>query len=196
MKSKFVEFLIQNKTLISIIFLILIIGGIYFMTNQNPVVVIETNLGEIKVELYPNKAPITVENFLMYVDEKNYDNTVFHRVISDFMIQGGGYTSQGQEKPTKAPIKLESDNGLKNQKGTIAMARTMVADSATNQFFINTNDNDFLNHGFRDEGYAVFGKVIEGMDVVEKINNVLTTIKFGMQDWPKEDVVIITIKRL
>lgn len=196
MKNKFVEFLIQNKTLISIIFLILIIGGIYFMTNQNPVVVIETNLGEIKVELYPNKAPITVENFLMYVDEKNYDNTVFHRVISDFMIQGGGYTSQGQEKPTKAPIKLESDNGLKNQKGTIAMARTMVADSATNQFFINTNDNDFLNHGFRDEGYAVFGKVIEGMDVVEKINNVLTTIKFGMQDWPKEDVVIITIKRL
>jgi len=153
------------------------------------VVIIETSMGNIEVELNREKAPITVENFLKYVDEKFYDGTVFHRVISTFMVQGGGFTSDGNQKETHAAIKLESDNGLKNDKGTIVMARTNVPDSATSQFFINVVDNAFLNNAPGNDGYAVFGKVTSGMDVVDKIKAVDTGSK-PMPDWPVENVVI------
>lgn len=156
-----------------------------------PVVIIQTSLGDITVQLDAEKAPKTVANFLNYVDAGFYDGTVFHRVIKNFMIQGGGMTADGKQKPTKPPIKNEADNGLKNDVGTIAMARTSVVDSATAQFFINTKDNDFLNHGGRDFGYAVFGKVTSGMDVVRKIEAVET----GSGDVPKKTVTIVSIKR-
>ena len=140
-------------------------------------VVIETSLGSITAELYPDKAPGTVSNFLTYVNDKFFDGTVFHRVIPNFMIQGGGFTAEFQQKGTKPAIKNEADNGLKNDRGTFAMARTPVVDSATAQFFINLKDNDFLN--FRDKstrgyGYTSFGKVVDGMDVVDKIAAVKT----------------------
>ena len=146
--------------------------------SENPVVLLETTSGDILVELYPDKAPETVANFLKYVDNGFYNNTIFHRVIPGFMIQGGGLTARMQQKDTEAPIKNEADNGLKNDRGTIAMARTMDPHSATAQFFINLVDNDFLNfqapsgNGW---GYCVFGKVTEGMDVVDKIAKVKTT---------------------
>ena len=135
-------------------------------------VLMKTNIGDIKIELYPSKAPVTVENFLAYVKENFYDGLVFHRVIENFMIQGGGFDEGLNQKQTKAPIIIESDNGLKNDRGTIAMARTNVPNSATSQFFINHANNDFLNFRSKDEagyGYAVFGKVIDGMDVVDNI---------------------------
>ena len=180
-----------------IIIILLVIAGAYVMTqqNSNPQVTIETSMGNIVVELYEEEAPITVENFLSYVDSGFYNGLIFHRVIDDFMIQGGGFMPDGNEKNTKAPIKLESDNGLKNEKGTIAMARTNVPDSATSQFFINDKDNDFLNKDAFNDGYAVFGKVIEGMDVVEAISAVQTGNKGPHQDWPVEDVMIVSIKR-
>lgn len=160
----------------------------------NPVVLFETSMGNIKVEMYPEKAPISVKNFLAYVKEGHYDGLIFHRVIRDFMIQGGGFTKDMREKrPAHPPIKNEAGNGLKNDRGTIAMARTAVVDSATAQFFINVVNNDFLNHvdetprGF---GYAVFGKVIEGMDVVDKIRAVATGRTAMFQDVPKETVTI------
>jgi cyclophilin family peptidyl-prolyl cis-trans isomerase len=158
----------------------------------NPVVVMETSMGTIKIELYPDKAPVTVKNFLGYVDDKFYDNTIFHRVISNFMIQGGGFTKDNKEKKTKDPIKNESDNGLSNKRGTIAMARTNKPDSATAQFYINVKDNGFLDKAQARDGvgYAVFGKVIEGMDVVDKIKDVKT----GAEDKPKEDVIIKSIR--
>lgn len=191
----------NNKTVIfisSAVFLLLIIGVLITMTEkENPKVEIETSMGNIIIELYPEKAPITVDNFLSYVDEDFYDNTVFHRVINDFMIQGGGFLDNGEQKNTKSPIKLESNNGLKNDRGTIAMARTMVPDSATSQFFINIQDNEFLNYGFRDEGYAVFGKVIEGLEVIDKIKIVETQAKNGMpSDWPVEEIYIKSISRV
>jgi cyclophilin family peptidyl-prolyl cis-trans isomerase len=156
-----------------------------------PVVLLETSMGNIKVELYPDKAPITVANFLAYVKDGHYDGLIFHRVIRDFMIQGGGFTpDMNERRPPRPPIRNEAGTGLKNDRGTIAMARTMVVDSATAQFFINSVNNDFLNH--RDEtprgfGYAVFGKVIEGMDTVDKIRSVPT----GSQDIPKTTITII-----
>lgn len=157
-------------------------------------VVMETSLGTMEIELNSEKAPISVDNFLKYVDKKHYDGTIFHRVISGFMIQGGGMTESMGEKKTDAPIKNEADNGLRNDRGTIAMARTSVVDSATSQFFINVVDNDFLN--FRSAtpsgyGYAVFGKVTSGMDVADKIRNVPT----GPQDVPKTVVVIKSVRR-
>ncbi len=167
--------------------------------EENPVVLMETSLGNIKIELDQAKAPISVRNFLSYVDEKFYDGTIYHRVISNFMIQGGGFTAEMQQKRTKPPIKNEAGNGLKNMRGTLAMARTNIVDSATAQFFINVVDNDFLNHqnttpqGF---GYAVFGKVIEGMDVVDKIKAVKTGSKMGFSDVPAEAVVIKSVKRV
>jgi len=174
-----------------IIAFILIVGVYIFMINSNKMeFVIETNQGKIVIELYPDKAPITVGNFLQYVNNQGYDNTVFHRVINGFMIQGGGFMQDGSKKKTNSPIKLESNNGLTNKRGSIAMARTNIPDSATNQFFINTNDNDFLDYGVRDEGYAVFGQVVSGMDIIDKIQLVETTTKFGMSDWPVEDIVI------
>ena len=157
-------------------------------------VVMETSMGTIEMELNADKAPISVENFLKYVDKKHYDGTIFHRIIPTFMIQGGGMTEKMDQKKTDAPIKNEAANGLKNDRGTVAMARTSVIDSATSQFFINVVDNDFLNYknespgGF---GYAVFGKVTSGMDVVDKIRNVET----GFQDVPKTAVVIKSIRR-
>lgn len=159
-----------------------------------PVVLLETSMGNIKVELDPGKAPVSVQNFLAYVKEGHYDGLIFHRVIRDFMIQGGGFTKDMREKrPAHPPIKNEAGNGLKNDRGTIAMARTGVVDSATAQFFINVVNNDFLNHADetpRGYGYAVFGKVIEGMDVVDKIRAVPTG-RFSMfQDVPKEPITI------
>lgn len=161
-------------------------------------VVIETNMGNIEVELNREKAPITVDNFLNYVEKKHYDGTIFHRVIPTFMIQGGGHKEDLSEKPTDKPIKNEADNGLKNDKYTIAMARTSVVDSATAQFFINVNDNGFLNFRSPDPrgyGYAVFGKVTSGMDVVDKIKGVSTTSKMGMDDVPEKPVTIKTIRK-
>jgi len=163
-------------------------GGINMETAT-----IKTSMGDITVELDRANAPVTVENFINYVNAKHYDGTVFHRVIDDFMVQGGGFTLDGAQKPTEAPIKLESQNGLKNDKYTIAMARTNVPDSATSQFFINAKDNDFLNYAPGNDGYAVFGKVISGQEVVDKIEAVKTTTKNGMPDWPTEDVVIESI---
>src|SRR5262249_22901351 len=150
------------------------VGGVYLLTvgvgSSNPVVIIDTSMGTIKAELYESRAPITVKNFLAYVDEHFYDGTIFHRVMPDFMIQGGGFLPGMEEKKDKyAPIKNESHNGLTNDRGTLAMARTPDPDSATAQFFINVKDNPSLNLSTRDAGYAVFGRVIEGMDVVDKI---------------------------
>lgn len=161
-------------------------------------VIMETSLGDLEIELNAAKAPITVKNFLSYVDEKFYDGTIFHRVIPGFMVQGGGFTTDMDQKETKAPIKNEADNGLKNLRGTIAMARTMIVDSATCQFFINTVDNGFLDFSRptpQGYGYAVFGEVTEGMEVVDKIAAVKTTWKRGMKDVPETDVIIKTIRR-
>ncbi len=161
----------------------------------HPVVQLETSMGTIKVELYPDKAPATVKNFLTYVREGHYDGLVFHRVIREFMIQGGGFTREMKEKrPAHPPIKNEAGNGLRNDRGTIAMARTNVVDSATAQFFINVVNNDFLNH--KDEsprgfGYAVFGKVIEGMEVVDRIRAVPTGRVSMFQDVPRDPVTIL-----
>jgi peptidyl-prolyl cis-trans isomerase A (cyclophilin A) len=158
-------------------------------------VVLATSEGDVTLELNAEKAPLSVSNFLAYADVGFYSNTVFHRVIPNFMIQGGGFTSDLQQKPTRPPIKNEAANGLKNDRGTIAMARTPVVDSATAQFFINLKNNDFLNHGGRDYGYAVFGKVTAGMDVVDKIAAVETTIQHGMRDVPAAAVVIKSVRR-
>lgn len=161
-------------------------------------VVIETSMGNIEVELNGEKAPISTENFLKYVDKKHYDGTIFHRIISNFMVQGGGMNEKMDEKKSDAPIKNEAANGLKNERGTLAMARTSVVDSATAQFFINVVDNEFLNHKApnpRDFGYAVFGKVTAGMDVVDKIKAVPTGVTGDMQDVPKTPVVIKTVRR-
>ncbi len=154
------------------------------------IVVLETNMGDIEIGLDKGHAPVTVDNFLQYVDEGFYDGTIFHRVIKGFMIQGGGFTPDGVQKQTQAPIKLESGNGLKNVIGTVAMARTSVPDSATSQFFINTADNSFLDRASGNDGYAVFGRVISGMDVVEKIESVGTGAKGQNKDWPLKDVII------
>ena len=142
------------------------------------------------MELDKKNAPVSVENFLSYVSEGHYDGTVFHRVIDGFMIQGGGFTPDGEQKTTHPPIKLESQNGLKNSRGTIAMARTMIPDSATSQFFINVVDNAMLDYSQGNPGYAVFGKVVSGMEVVDAIKDVDTSTKNGMGDWPVEDVMI------
>ena len=161
----------------------------------NPQVVFSTNLGDITIELYPDKAPITVKNFLAYVDEGFFSDTIFHRVIPNFMIQGGGFTKDMKQKPTKDPIKNEANNGLRNSRGTLAMARTSVVDSATGQFFINLADNSFLDNGVRDFGYAVFGKVVSGMDVVDKIAAVKTTTAAGQQNVPVEPIIVTSAKR-
>jgi cyclophilin family peptidyl-prolyl cis-trans isomerase len=152
---------------------------------------LETSMGDIVIELNEKAAPVTVQNFLAYVEEGSYDGTIFHRVISNFMIQGGGFTAEMQQKQTHPPIVNEANNGLKNDRGTIAMARTQEPNSATSQFFINHKNNDFLNYtGPGKPGYAVFGKVIEGMDVVDKIAAVKTTLRNRMKDVPVEPVTI------
>lgn len=156
-------------------------------------VIFKTNFGDIKIELDFDNAPKTAENFKQYVEDGFYDNTIFHRVIDGFMIQGGGFEPGMKQKSTRDPIENEADNGLKNEVGTLAMARTMAPHSASAQFFINVKDNDFLNHSGKNMqgwGYAVFGKVTEGMDVVNKIKAVRTTSAAGHQDVPAEDVII------
>jgi peptidyl-prolyl cis-trans isomerase A (cyclophilin A) len=163
----------------------------------NPEVVIDTSMGKIKVELYQEKSPVTVKNFLRYVDEKHYDGTIFHRVIADFMIQGGGFEpGMKKEKETHAPIENESSNGVANERGTIAMARTNKPNSATAQFYINVKDNPGLDTTPMKVGYAVFGKVVEGMDVVDKIRRVDTGNHLGHDDVPLEDVLIKSIRRV
>lgn len=164
--------------------------------EKNLGITLETTKGKIVLQLDAEKAPVTVSNFLDYVKSGHYDGTVFHRVIQGFMIQGGGFNADMRQKPVKDPIKNEADNGLKNKRGTIAMARTPNPHSATAQFFINTIDNSFLDHKAKDMngwGYAVFGKVIEGMDVVDSIASVRTGTKGGHQDVPVEPVVILKV---
>lgn len=165
--------------------------------GKNPVVTLTTSMGNIRIELDAERAPLTTQNFLDYVNDGFYDGLIFHRVIPGFMIQGGGFDSQMKQKQSKAPIKNEAANGLKNITGSIAMARTNVVDSATAQFFINLKDNDFLNHrntspdGF---GYAVFGRVIEGLEVVRSIEKVKTGNRGMHQDVPVEAVLINSVK--
>lgn len=168
------------------------------IAGDNQKVDLETSKGKIVLELYADKAPQTVKNFLAYVDSGYYDGTIFHRVIPDFMIQGGGFTAEMKKKSTQPPIQNEADNGLSNERGTIAMARTRDPHSATAQFFINTKDNDFLNHKGKYPqgwGYAVFGRVVEGMGVVDAISNVKTLTRGGYRDVPAEPIVITQIRR-
>ena len=167
------------------------------MAEKNPVVLLATSMGNIRIELDAERAPITTKNFLAYVSDGHYDGLIFHRVIPGFMIQGGGMDAQMTEKKGKAPIKNEAANGLKNQIGTIAMARTNVVDSATSQFFINVKDNDFLNHRSpapAEFGYAVFGQVIEGVDVVHGIEKVETGRKGYHEDVPLTAVMIQSVR--
>jgi len=160
--------------------------------SGNPIVVLETSKGNIEIELYADKAPVTVDNFLMYVNEHFYDGTVFHRVMDGFMIQGGGFTPEGVERYTRDPIFLESQNGLHNGIGYVAMARTGDPNSATSQFFINVADNSMLDYsGPENPGYAVFGKVVSGMDVVNTIKSVPVSSRGYNENWPVEDVLII-----
>ncbi|MFA5518010.1 MAG: peptidylprolyl isomerase [Spirochaetota bacterium] len=162
------------------------------------VVVMKTSMGEVEMELYRDKAPDTVDNFLKYVDDGFYDGTIFHRVISNFMIQGGGFTSDMDQKKTNPPVKNEANNGLLNKNGSIAMARTSDVHSATAQFFINVKDNDFLNYRSSDSqgfGYCVFGQVVNGMDVVNAIKDVQTGNKGYFQDVPVKTVTIESVKR-
>ena len=164
----------------------------------NPVVVVETSMGTFKAELFADKAPITVENFVKYVDSGFFDGLIFHRVIPDFMIQGGGFDPKMNQKETKAAIKNEARADVKNDRGTLAMARTSQVDSATAQFFVNLKDNDFLNHKdntARGFGYCVFGKVTDGMDVVDKIAKVRTATSGMNENVPVETVKIISIKK-
>lgn len=161
--------------------------------SAQPKVKLSTNHGDIVIALNVDKAPNTVANFIQYVEAGFYDGTIFHRVIENFMIQGGGFDESFKQKKTESPIQNEADNGLSNKKGTVAMARTGEPHSATAQFFINTKDNDFLDHRdktMQDWGYAVFGEVVEGMDVVEKIRQVDTTMRGPHQDVPAESVLI------
>ncbi len=185
------------------LFLILGLFSVFTTVNAaaqaNPKVLMKTSKGDITIELYLKKAPITVNNFLAYVDEERYDGLIFHRVIKGFMIQGGGYDADFHKKATKPPIKNEATNRLKNKKGTIAMGRLPEVHSASNQFYINHVDNPGLNHrdntpeGF---GYCVFGKVIKGMDVVDAIANTPVTTKRGFQNVPSETITIISVRRI
>lgn len=162
--------------------------------TENPTVILHTNHGAITIELFENEAPKSVENFLQYARDGHYDGTIFHRVIDNFMIQGGGFDTEFNQKPTRDPIENEADNGLDNEKGTLAMARTGDPHSATAQFFINVSDNEFLNHRSKHSGqtwgYAVFGRVVGGMEVVDDIRSVETTSKGMHQDVPVEPVIL------
>ncbi|TVS13211.1 MAG: peptidyl-prolyl cis-trans isomerase [Wenzhouxiangella sp.] len=163
-------------------------------TTENPTVILHTNHGAITLELFEDEAPQSVANFLQYARDGHYDGTLFHRVIPNFMIQGGGFDTDFEQKSTRDPIENEADNGLANERGTVAMARTNDPHSATSQFFINVTDNEFLNHRSKASGqtwgYAVFGRVVDGMDVVETIRQVDTGRRGGHQDVPVEDVII------
>ena len=163
---------------------------------QGSLIRFETSHGGFSVELFPQEAPVTVENFLAYVEEGFFEGTIFHRIVPGFVIQGGGLDKEFQNKQTRAPIRNEAKNGLKNTRGTLSMARTSVVDSATSQFFVNLADNAFLDHSARDFGYAVFGRVTEGLDVIDKIAGVATGRRKGYQDAPMEDVVIMSARRV
>lgn len=163
---------------------------------ENPRVVLTTTHGDIELELNAEAAPISVENFLKYADAGHYDGLIFHRVIPGFMIQGGGFTPDMRQRDAGQGIKNEADNGLRNERYTIAMARTQVRDSATSQFFINLSNNEFLDHGTRDFGYAVFGKVVGGEHVVETIAKIPTTTQGGHQNVPLNPVTILSAKRV
>jgi len=189
------ELVMLSVKVVALCFVVLGMVAVNGARAANPVVLMETSMGNIKIELDEAKAPITVKNFLSYVKDKQYDGLIFHRVIDGFMIQGGGFEPGMKQKKTKDPIKNESSNGLSNSKYTIAMARTSDPDSATAQFYINVNDNSkALDGGNGKPGYAVFGKVIEGTDVVDKIKAVKTGTKGGFRDVPLEDVVIKSVK--
>lgn len=198
----------RTISLILISLSIILVAGIQHGANaeeikqadkgSNMQIIMETSLGTIKLELYSDKAPLTVSNILAYVDAEFYDNTIFHRVINGFMIQGGGFTADMTQKPTKPPVKNEADNGEKNDRGTIAMARTSFVDSATCQFFINLVDNESLNFKSKTDagyGYCVFGKVIDGMEVVDKIAAVKTANANRHANVPIEPVIIKTVRR-
>ena len=163
---------------------------------QGSLIRFETSHGGFSVELFPKEAPVTVENFLAYVDEGFFDGTIFHRIVPGFVIQGGGLDKDFDSKQTRAPIRNEARNGLKNSRGALSMARTSVVDSATSQFFVNLADNAFLDHSARDFGYAVFGRVTEGMDAIDKIAGVATGRRKGHQDAPMEDVIIVSARRV
>jgi len=190
-----------NKRIIEVIGIILVVSFIIMQiySHNKMYAIIKTNYGEIKIELFKEQSPITVENFVSYAKSGFYNGTVFHRIISNFMIQGGGFTPDMVQKETSSPIENEANNGLSNEIGTIAMARTNEINSATSQFFINVANNTFLDYvDDNNYGYAVFGKVVSGMDVVEQIKNVQTTTKtmtiqgyeIPFDDWPVEDVII------
>ncbi len=178
---------------LSIAMCFVLVSSVLAKDAAGPQVTLETSMGKVVLELYPDKAPESVKNFLEYVDAGFFDGTIFHRVIKGFMIQGGGFTPEMQKKGTREAITNEADNGLKNKRGTIAMARTNDPHSATAQFFINTVDNSFLDHTRKDArgwGYAVFGRVVDGMEVVDAIEKVATGNKGPFSDVPKETVVI------
>jgi peptidyl-prolyl cis-trans isomerase A (cyclophilin A) len=156
----------------------------------------ETSHGGFTVELFAREAPLTVKNFLQYVDDGFFDGTIFHRIVPGFVIQGGGLTADFANKKTRAPISNEAKNGLKNTRGALSMARTSDVNSATSQFFVNLTDNGFLDHGPRDYGYAVFARVTDGMEVIDKIAAVTTGRRKGYQDAPLEDVVIVSARRM
>ena len=187
------------KKLLSAVLLLLFVAGIVSAEEKkNPLVMMETSLGAVKIELFEKEAPISVKNFLEYAKSEFYKDTIFHRVIPGFMVQGGGFTADRKQKPTKAAIKNEATNGLKNDRGTLAMARTSAPDSATAQFFINVVNNNMLNRPNPDgAGYAVFGKVVEGMDVADKIVNVKTqNLNAVFQNLPETPVFIKSVKVL
>lgn len=189
------------KILLAILFMgsLLAFFSVPDASGANPKVLLKTNKGDITIELYADKAPVTVKNFLSYVDQKFYDATIFHRVIKGFMIQGGGLTADYQEKASKPPIKNEAGNGLKNAKGTIAMARADEIDSATCQFYINHDDNFDLDHVPNDPeryGYAVFGQVVAGFEVVDAIAKVRTGTISGYANAPRETIIILSIRRV
>ncbi len=190
---------INKRTVISFFVILMFLGSIILQfsnliwggnRDSNVIVVMQTTMGDIEIKLATKEAPITTDNFLGYVESGFYDGTIFHRVISGFMIQGGGYIPTGKLKPTGDPIVLESNNGLKNKRGTIAMARTSEPNSATSQFFINLVDNNNLDWSTTNDGYAVFGEVVKGMDVVDAIGVVRTSTFEWFPDWPEQDVVI------
>jgi peptidyl-prolyl cis-trans isomerase A (cyclophilin A) len=156
----------------------------------------ETNLGDFTIEFFEKEAPLSVANFTSYIDDGHFDGTIFHRIVPGFVIQGGGFTEDMTQKKTKAPVKNEADNGLKNSRGTLSMARTNDINSATSQFFVNLKDNDFLDHSRGNFGYAVFAKVTEGMDVIDKIAAVSTGRKKGFDDVPVEAVTMKSVRRV
>ena len=156
----------------------------------------ETTLGDFTVELFEKEAPISAANFLAYIDDEFFDSTIFHRIVPGFVIQGGGFTEDMSQKRTKAAIKNEADNGLKNKRGTLSMARTSDVNSATSQFFVNLKDNDFLDNSRGNFGYAVFGKVTEGMEVIDKIAAAETGRKKGFDDVPVEAVIMKSVRRI